>query len=372
MKGIYISNYNLFDSTSGVSKKINMQIDAFKKNNVCIDAPIVFEKNKLVKIVTKLPFLSTVYDFHVREIIRSIGDNKPDFVYFRHNVFTRQLLKNLLALKKKGVLILYEIPTYPYDRNEKKIKNVFMRKKDRKWREKCGKVIDYIVDTSGSQEIFGAKTINISNGINPDYIIPKRIFKGTKEIHLIGVALMAPVHGFDRVIKSISNYYDDRPEKKVYFHVVGDGDARKDLEELTNHLNMEKYVFFYGKKYGDDLDEIYDKADIGIGTLAIQRRYANQKVSSLKTKEYSAKGIPFVTGEVDEIFEKSECDFQYKINQGDNPFDINKIITWYTSLVSKYDGKDKLADHIRGYSYKYLTWNDQIAKVVAVVSKKDN
>lgn len=370
MNGMYFSNYDLGDNTSGVSKKINMQVDAFQKNNVSIDTPIVYEKKKILKVLTKLPFVSTVYDFQVRKIIKSIGSCKPDFVYFRHNVFTRQLLKNLVALKNKGILILYEIPTYPYDRNEHKIKNVFMRMKDRKWREKCGRVIDYIVDTSGSKEIFGAKTINISNGINPDSILPKKVFPGTRDIHLIGVALMAPVHGFDRVIKSLSNYYMGRPGEKVYFHIVGDGDAKKSLVELSKHLKMTDYVIFHGMQYGKDLDDIYDIANIGIGTLAIQRRYADQKVSSLKTKEYSAKGIPFVTGEYEEIFDTMDCDFKYAINQGDDAFDINQLINWYTSLVDKYYGEEKLTEHIRRFAYKYLTWNDQIAKIVAVISKE--
>ena len=142
MKGIYFSNYDLSDKASGVSKKIRMQVDAFTKNNVGIETPTVYEKKRIEKIYTKLPLSSTVYDYHIKRYLQHSDIEGIDFVYFRHNVFTRQLFKNLNALKKQGVTVLYEIPTYPYDRNEHKLKNIFMRAKDRKWREKCGGVID--------------------------------------------------------------------------------------------------------------------------------------------------------------------------------------------------------------------------------------
>ena len=180
---------------------------------------------------------------------------------------------------------------------------------------------------------------------------------------------MAPVHGFDRVIRSLKKYYNSDHKANIYFHIVGDGDSRKELEELSKKLNLSKYVIFYGKQYGAELDAIYNKCDIGIGTLAIHRRYKNQKVSSLKTKEYSAKGLPFVTGEYDEIFEKNTCDFRYALDQSDDDFNMDDLLEWYSKLIMNYLGKENLARHIRQYAYDYLSWKEQIGKVVSVISK---
>ncbi|MCI8534007.1 MAG: glycosyltransferase [Hungatella sp.] len=364
MRGIYLSNYNLAEISSGVSKKISMQLDAFIQNGIEIEAPKVFADSYFAKAYVKLPFVSSVYDLNIKKYIISQNLNEIHFVYLRHNLFTQQLYKNLKRLKLKGIKVLYEIPTYPYDRNEHKLKNTFMRSKDKYWREKCGKYIDYIIDYSGSDFIYGVKTINISNGINPDFIVPKKEFSHDLSIHMIGVALMAPVHAFDRVINSIQSYYELNPKRKIYFHIIGNGDSRPYLESLTRKLGMKEYIIFHGLKYGKELDKLYDIADIGVGVLGIHRRYANQKVSSLKTKEYAAKGIPFISAEYDDAFEKYECDFKFMIEQNDSNFSIIEMLNWYDSIISKHISKEKLAEYIRNYAYRYLTWKEQISKVL--------
>lgn len=364
MKALYFSNYDLNDDASGVSKKIKMQLDGFFKNEVEIIAPVVFRHSFIDKLYTKLPFTSTMYDIAVSDYINNKIDKNIRFVYMRHDVFTRKLVNNLKKLKRLGIKIFYEIPTYPYDRNEKKVKNIFMRLKDKKWRNVAGQYIDYIVDYSGAQEIFGAKTINISNGVNPDFIEPKKEFGNSNDIHLIGVALIAPVHAFDRVIESLKQYYLKVQTRKVYFHIVGDGDAKQYLIQLVRKYQLEEYVLFHGVQYGDSLDALYNLADIGVGVLGIHRRYKNQKVSSLKTKEYSAKGIPFISSEIDDAFEKHECDFKYMLDQDDTAFDVNDMINWYDRIVEAYGSKQQLSNHIRNYAYNYLTWKEQISKII--------
>ena len=49
IKGIYISNHNLNDKSSGVTKKIQMQLEAFKKNNILIVKTLGSGKKKKTK-----------------------------------------------------------------------------------------------------------------------------------------------------------------------------------------------------------------------------------------------------------------------------------------------------------------------------------
>lgn len=368
MRAIYLANYNLEDKTSGVSKKILMQLDSFENLGVNIEAPKVFADSIISKIYARVPLTSNFYDWHCSKYLRSINIEDYDFVYVRHNLITRQLINNLRYIRKKGVKVFYEIPTYPYDKNENDPINHFLRKKDFKWRGKLHEVVDYVVDYSGTKTIYGVPTIGLTNGINLKGIRQAAHDDQKKTIDLIAVALMAEVHGFDRIIAGMHNYYANRNDDQriVRFHVVGEGASKNRLEEMVRNFGLEKYVIFYGLRSGEDLDRIYDTCDIGVGVLGIHRRYKNQKVSSLKTKEYAAKGLPFITGENDDAFKNGDFKYNFQVESTDDPVNIREVIEWYDSICMETN-VEKISNQIREYAKKNLTWDTQLQKVLVRV-----
>ncbi len=54
-------------------------------------------------------------------------------------------------------------------------------------------------------------------------------------------------------------------------------------------------VVCHGGLYGTDLDNVFCRADIAIGTLALHRKHM-QEASPLKTREYLAHGLPVIAG----------------------------------------------------------------------------
>ena len=104
MKAVYFSNYDLQDTSSGVSKKISMQIDAFKRLGVDITCPKVNANSLLAKIYMKMPFISTLHDWRVNRYIKYEMDKDVEFVYIRYNLFSRMLVYNLKLLKKEGIV----------------------------------------------------------------------------------------------------------------------------------------------------------------------------------------------------------------------------------------------------------------------------
>lgn len=68
--------------------------------------------------------------------------------------------------------IILEIPTYPYD--GEKINHTGIKKKkywiEKKYRKSLYKYVDRVVTFSEDDEIFGIKTIKISNGIDLETI----------------------------------------------------------------------------------------------------------------------------------------------------------------------------------------------------------
>ena len=163
------------------------------------------------------------------------------------NPFILQLVRKL---KQAGAKVVMEIPTYPYDQEYVAWSMKFSLAIDRCFRHRLTKELDGIVTFSNAENIFGGKTIRISNGIDFEAIPIKRTQNDTShELHLIGVAEVHYWHGFDRLIRGLAEYYRTNPEYKVYFHIVGPLSGIREQEEILpairdNHL--EPYVILHG------------------------------------------------------------------------------------------------------------------------------
>ena len=255
-------------------------------------------------------------------------------------------------MKKK---IILELPTYPYDLEIKK-DNIFT-KLDKKYRLNLYKYVDRIVTYSDDEEIFGIKTIKISNGIDIEKIsIASKLKFNNNEINFISVAQIAFWHGIDRFILSMAEYYKNNPKEIIKFHIVGDGDKKiiNNLKEIVRVNKLEEYVIFYGYKSGQKLDEIYSKSDIGVGGLAAFKQGLISG-SALKNREYCAKGLPFIISYIDKGFNNQK--FVYQVSNDESLFDLNKIIDWYKNLKMT-------SQSIRKYAEDNLTWDKQMKKVI--------
>lgn len=372
LNGVYITNYNLADTSSGVSKKISMQIKAMKEVGLKIEVPDFSTLSFWEKVWNKMPYFSTVYDYKVKEYIYKINIKELDFVYIRHGIVTRTLLNTLKYLQNFHVKILYEIPTFPYDRNENKLINFFIRKKDKKWRNELYHYVDFIVDYSFQKEIFGIKCIDINNGIDTSCVKPHNK-KPHKEVVFIGVALLTYWNGYDRLIYAIRKYYDEDyvgVRINVKFHIAGKGDEYKPLRELVHRLHLEDKVILHGFVNSQELDDLYDQCDIGVGTLAHFRKYKYHVMSTLKTKEYTAKGIPFLKADPDPVFDQSHLDFIYSISANEEEIILKDVIAWYQNLLDN-SNQQELNNRIRNFAESNLSWKKQLQPVIDYIKRGD-
>lgn len=358
-----------FDPNNGISKKISYQLDAFKNNghetHLCymdetiskrriVDNQVIVDygNGKKGKVLKRTEFGSIV-DYAIAQHI--------DFVYLRsnHNAnpFTIHMVKRM---KKAGMKVVMEIPTYPYDQE---YFNKSMRRQliqDRLFRKKFAKQLDAIVTFAEEDFIFGQQTIKISNGIDFDSVRLKKESQHPKnELHLIGVAEIHRWHGFDRVIKGLVEYYKEPKDINVYFHVVGYFFSPVEREEITDIIkenHLEPYVILYGKKHGEELDEIFDKCDFGIGSLG-RHRVGIDDIKTLKNREYAARGIPFIYSETDTDFDKQL--YVLKMPADESTISIEDIIKFYQQLTIS-------PQQIRG-SIEHLSWKNQIKRVIDAV-----
>lgn len=368
--------YHGFSEHSGISKKIHYQIKGLRENGheVHVCTYYIREDGHRVRMVDDDIVIQDFgcgrwaaikQRFSFKKLTNYVIEHGFEFVYARsfHNA-NWATVKMFKRFKEQGISSVMEIPTYPYDQEytsvaswEEKIK----LKLDKLYRNKLAAQTNAIVTFTNDKEIFGQRTICISNGIDYDHIpMQQKSPHPNNEIHLIGVAEVHYWHGYDRLIAGLGEYYKQKREKIVYFHIVG-GVADSEMynsvhapgfHELIVKYGIEKYVIFHGLKFGEELDSLFNQADFAIGSLA-RHRSGITHIKTLKNREYAARGIPFIYSEKDDDFE--QMPYIIKAPAEESPVNINQILDFITQ-------NDFKAEDIRT-SINHLTWKEQMKKV---------
>lgn len=366
MKCLYIySSIETKIGTTGESKKAIMQVESL--NELGVETKLIpnLINDKYSKLKIRLPFYPIYPSSFMKKVLEEVG--VIDLVYVRRHIIDYSLIKLFKSIKQKNqkVKIILEIPSYPYLQEINRFIDRPLKLKELKNTKHLYKYVDKIVTYTKDTEIFNIKTVMISNGIKTNKILPMDptvIKKNT--LIMTGVALLAYWHGYDRIIEGLANYYKSESVVNVYFYVVGEGSELNNLKKLTKELNLEKYVIFMGAKFNEELDDIYNKSDIAIGCLGTHRK-GIKEASSLKLREYCAKGLPFVKSEIDISFSD---DFKYMLTvpANDDPINIVDIITFSKTLLLN-ESKIEVIEKMRIYAKEELDWNIQMNKVLESV-----
>lgn len=370
MKKALFLIFHGFDPNNGISKKISYQVNALKacgiEVNLCYMEEVSTKRRMVDNTVIADYGHGTISKIRKRTEFVSIAKyaerNGIEFVYIRSNHNANPFTINMVKrMKQAGMKVVVEIPTYPYDSEYQAqgiTRQIFQ---DRIFRNSFAKHLDAIVTFSDYTEIFGQKTIRISNGIDFDSVKIKSASNDTsKELNLIGVAEIHKWHGFDRLIKGMANYYSTPQKYIVRFHIVGyffSSEGEEEFKKIIAENGMEEYVILYGKKHGEELDEIFDKCDFGIGSLG-RHRVGIQRIKTLKNREYAARGIPFIYSETDSDFDSKP--YVLKAPADETPIKIHEIVSFHRLMnLSPQDIRNSIID---------LSWEKQMEKVISEVS----
>lgn len=368
MKALFLV-YHGFSEHNGISKKIHYQVDALKACGLDVQICYLSEsdgnKYRMIdniilcdygqglkgKILKRIEFTS-IANYAIKEGI--------SFVYIRsdHNAspFTIKMVKKM---RKAGIYVVMEIPTYPYDNEKASSSRKLQRFVDKYFRKCLAKHLCRIVTFSDYNRIFGIPTIQISNGVDFSKIkLKQRTNDTSHELHLIGVAEIHYWHGFDRLVQGLIKYYDTNPNYKVIFHIVGSffGEREKnDIIPLIKTYDLEPYIILHGAKHGEELDELFEQSDMAIGSLA-RHRSGITNIKTLKNREYAARGLSFIYSEQDSDFEDKS--YILKVPADESPINVNSIINFYQKLnITPLEIRN---------SIKSLSWEEQMKKVIAI------
>jgi len=335
----YIDFGDRFDpnGTSGIERKKLSQIHELEK--IGDVKRLAFypkrKKNFLANISRLLPFFTSTFPFTYD--VKQLAD--IDVVYLRKpsyiDRYTIRLLKDIKKQNQKSV-IFFEIPTYPYDKEKAGLIKYPLLLKDRWNRRKLQRFVDrIIVVASDEQVIFSIPAIKILNGIDFSKTSLRKIsFSTDDSIHVIFVGNFERWHGLDRIVEGMKHYYNKSSANRiVVLHVVGPTENAIVVDLKTEELISNGYIHFYGSLQYSEVEKVYDKVSLACEAFGVHRRSPGQLSSSIKSREYGAKGLPIISeSKIDYI----PLNYPYflKVSEDEFPIDIESIIKFHDDVYS--------------------------------------
>ncbi|MBR4898427.1 MAG: glycosyltransferase family 1 protein [Prevotella sp.] len=381
--------YHGFSESSGITKKIRAQVKGLEQNghevHLCyydfdscghrcrfVDGKVLqdYGTGRWAALRQRLSY-GCVVGYCRRE--------KIELVYARcFQNASPWLIRLFSRLRRMGVRAVTEVPTYPYDQEfvgSNYLPGLVALHVDKLFRCRLYRKMDAMVTFSDAEEIFGCRTIRISNGVDFDAIPLHRHVpaQDADVLHLIAVAEVHFWHGFDRLIAGMGEYAlrhrSLSDERSVVLHIVG-GVAPSEMQGSKNAPGflplIEKYglqqsVVFHGQLFGNQLDDVFNQCSFAVGSLGRHRSHITS-IKTLKNREYATRGLPFMYSEQDSDFDAQP--YVFHVPADESPVDLD-------SLLHFIDSRRFLPEDIRR-SVAHLSWRQQMGEVVAMLATERN
>ena len=355
--GVNFQGINIFAKRTKLINNFNLvSTNFFKVRNVNNTLFNMFSHTKFGRVIfrTNLIF-KNAYD--------EIKLFQPDVVIFRYGIMgipvffnPKKINSNILFISEHQTKEIEEISL----NNLGYIVSLFERITQKKYFKNVDAILGVtseIAKYEVSKENKNIPYLVLTNGININRYPKKKFieFKGDILKMIFVSAITSKYQGLDRLLIGMKNYNNSL---KIELHVVGN--VTKDLINNINLLNLDKKVIFHGTKYGKELDMLFDDMHLAIGSLGTHRK-GLKYASTLKAREYMARGIPFVISHIDEDIDNN-FPFVLKLSSDDNPVDIEELL-YFTKYIYKKYGKE-ISVKMRNYAVRKMAYNSKIKKLV--------
>ncbi|MFT3947233.1 MAG: glycosyltransferase family 4 protein [Agriterribacter sp.] len=362
---------------SGINKKVISQVQGLRDSN--IDAELIFLGNKgadevfeqdFIKFLpTKTPPYKSFFD--KLQAVRSLrmsyeklffeGDDK-EVIYLRGYLPAFWFYK---AVKKTRKKVILELPSNPFGEALSRKSYIYYLSLCL-YHKPILKNLDLLIGTTTdllytnfNPEKYKVAKMVIGNGVNVNAMpLRKRETDlSGPEFNFTCVAELSPPHGIDRILRGLSEY---KGKDIINLHIVGKGALLGSLKQLTEELKL-KNVTFHGFLSGDKLNEIFEETDLALAPLAIHRSDVTTN-SSIKAREYSARGIPFAISGMDEEFPEGTS-FVYHIESNETSVDVEAFIDFMKKVIKMPGYKEEM----REYAVQNLSWDIKMKKLAEFI-----
>lgn len=309
-------------------------------------------------------YYHTVFFKDLYSSVNNVVYSKPfDLIYMRSMPAMFPYQKMMENINRQKIKLIIEIPTYPIEREmdleQRKTRRMYISYSN-KIKEKTDKNIDlYTLIGEKTNGIYrGKKAINIVNGVDLTRIPLRSPNYDESTINLLALASMCYWHGYDRLIYGMKMY---SMKHKVKVHMVGnDGDGSlKKWMGLVKRFDLQDYFIFHGALYGEKLNEMFSLCDIGVGSLGLYRT-GFQSGSNLKTREYLARGLPFIYAAEDPIL-STQPEYCLKVPNDGEPINMQDVCDF--ALNVKHN--QNIIYDMRRLAIEKLNWTSQFEKILS-------
>jgi len=228
------------------------------------------------------------------------------------------------------------------------------------------KILSYAIGIIGVTEEIKRKQLEILAHDRPSMVISNSLdvesvkmtrfkpFDG-RSLNMISVSTtFFPWQGLDRLVEAMKAY---QGKTHLNLNLVGNFEASSKLKTMKETSIEQGSIHVLGEVHGERLDEYFSKANLAVSTLALHRKKLTD-ACPIKTREYVARGIPFIYA-YNDVDIQGEPDFALKFDCCDEPLDMNSIIA-FAQNVSR---KERLSERMREYAFKHLDSKTKVKKM---------
>lgn len=165
-------------------------------------------------------------------------------------------------------------------------------------------------------------------------------------------------HGLDRILKGMAGYQGGIT---LELHLAGS--VSSSIKNLISSLHIEDRINAHGYVTGRDLDALFDNADVAVGTLGMHRKNLSQG-STLKVREYMARGMPFVISYADDDLSPG-LPYVFMAPPDDSPIDMQALVRFILDLHSS---GNEIPEIMRIYAREHMDYQVKVVRLMDFIS----
>jgi len=293
----------------------------------------------------------------VREALKRI---RVDVLYLRYMPTFWNAPETVRRLKAQGGKLVVEYPTYPPSRENERF---FLRRQVFRYADRVLAEINPMVDLYAligapcGGTLGGRPAMNIINGVDVDALPPHAPNADDPAVRLLAPASMSGWHGYDRILRSLAAYEGDAKVLIEFAGGEGDGSLAR-WKALAAELGLDGRVTFHGPLYGEALNALAARCDVGVGSLGMYR-YGLTQGMTLKAREFLARGLPFLSAAEDPAL-PNDAGFLLRVPNDDTPISMEAVVAFAQGAKRGAD----VSARMRAYAKEHLSWESVLGGVL--------
>ena len=201
---------------------------------------------------------------------------------------------------------------------------------------------------------------HVEVGLDSNYFKPPKK-KFSKEI--IDFLFVGRLVKIKKVSYLIKGFYEALKEnKKIFLHIIGEGQERNGLEKLAEELYINDFIKFYGALYKGNLLKIYQSSDVFLIT-------SEYESFSMVTTEAMACGLPVIgtkVGFLPSLINPGETGFLVELN---NIKELKEKILFFTRNMDKVR---EFGSKARKFVVKNFSWEESAKRIEKIYYEEIN